>query len=162
MEALLKIRPGLKEAQMEIKNLTVQMEQEQPKVSVQMPPRTAKSDKSTDPRYFYNQAVMLIQKQKYKEAIVDFERALSLKPDYLNAIIGLGAMYQNLSEYEAAIDQYKLALTIDPNHSGTHNNIAINYYTVRQYKLAITHADRAKALGFKVQQAFLDELSKYR
>ena len=71
-------------------------------------------------------------------------------------------MYQNLSEYEAAIDQYKLALTIDPNHSGTHNNIAINYYTVRQYKLAITHADRAKALGFKVQQAFLDELSKYR
>lgn len=162
MEALLKIRPGLKEAQMEIKNLTVQMEQEQPKVSVQMPPRTAKSDKSTDPRYFYNQAVMLIQKQKYKEAIVDFERALSLKPDYLNAIIGLGAMYQNLGEYEAAIDQYKLALTIDPNHSGTHNNIAINYYTVRQYKLAITHADRAKALGFKVQQAFLDELSKYR
>ncbi|NQT61825.1 MAG: fused MFS/spermidine synthase [Candidatus Marinimicrobia bacterium] len=162
METLLKIRPDLKEAQIEIKNLTMQMEQEQPKVSVQMPPRTAKSDKSTDPRYFYNQAVMLIQKQKYREAIVDFERALSLKPDYLNALIGLGAMYQNLSEYEAAISQYKRALAIDPNHSGTHNNMAINYYTVKKYKLAIEHADKAKALGFKVQQAFLDELSKYR
>ncbi len=162
MMALIKVRPDLKEAQAEIKNLTMEMEQEQPKVSVQMPPRTAKSDKSTDPRYFYNRAVMLIQKQKYREAIVDFERALKLKPDYLNTIVGLGAMYQNLGEYESAIKQYKRALAIDPNHSGTHNNLAISYYTVRQYKLAIEHADKAKALGFNVQQAFLDELAKYR
>ena len=162
LEALLKVRPDLKEAQAEIKNLTMEMEQERPKVSVQMPPRTAKSDKSIDPRYFYNQAVMLIQKQRYREAIVDFERALKLKPNYLNAIIGLGAMYQNLGEYEVAIDQYKRALAIDPEHSGTHNNLAINYYTVRQYKLAIEHADKAKALGFRVQQAFMDELAKYR
>ncbi len=164
LEALLKLHPESKEAQIEIKNLTMQMEQslEQPKVSVQMPPRTAESDKSTDHRYFYNQAVMLIQKQKYKEAIVDFEKAISLKPDYLNAHIGLGAMYQNLREYDEAIDEYKKALTIDPDHSGTHNNMAINYYTLGEYKLAIEHADRAKALGFRVQQAFLDELAKHR
>ncbi|NQV41018.1 MAG: fused MFS/spermidine synthase [Candidatus Marinimicrobia bacterium] len=160
LEEVLKIRPGLKEAQVEIKNLTMAMDQ--PKVSVQMPPRTEKSDKSTDPRYFYNQAVMLIQKQKYKEAIVDFQRAIKLKPDYVNAIIGLGAMYQNLGEYEQAIEEYKKALTIDPEHSGTHNNLAILYYTVKKNKLAVVHADKAKALGFKVQQAFLDELAQYR
>ncbi len=160
LEDLLKVRPELKEAQVEIKKLTMSMDQ--PKVSVQMPPRTDKSDKSTDPRYFYNQAVMLIQKQQYAEAIVDFKRAIQLKPDYLNAIIGLGAMYQNTGEYEQAIEEYKKALTLDPEHSGTHNNLAILYYTVKKNKLAIEHADKAKALGFKVQQAFLDELLQYR
>ncbi len=160
LQALIKVRPDLTEAQVELKNLT--MEMEQPKVSVQMPPRTDKSDKSLDPRYFYNQAVMLIQKQQYEEAIVDFKRAIQLKPDYLNAIIGLGAMYQNVGEYEAAIEEYKNALIINPEHSGTHNNLAILYYTVKKIKLAIEHADKAKALGFEVQQAFIDELSQYR
>ena len=160
LEELLKIRPGLVEAQMEIKNLTMSMDQ--PKVSIQMPPRTDKSDKSTDPRYFYNQAVMLIQKEKYTEAIVDFKKAIHLKPDYLNAIIGLGAMYQNIGEYGQSIEEYKKALALDPEHSGTHNNIAILYYTVKKNKLAIEHADRAIALGFKVQPAFLEELSQFR
>ena len=160
LETLIKMQPELKEAQLELKKLT--MQQEQPGVSVQMPPRTDKSDQSTDPRYFYNQAIMLIQKEKYSEAIVDFKRALSLKPDYVNALIGLGAMYQNLNEFESAIQQYKKVLSLDPEHSGTHNNLAIVYYSVKQYKLAIEHADKAKALGFKVQQAFMDALSKHR
>jgi len=160
LETLIKLQPDLKEAQVELHSLSQQMEQ--PKVSVQMPPRTAESDKSTDPRYYYNQAVMLIQKQKYREAIVDFERAIALKPDYLNAIIGLGAMFQNLEESKAAITHYKRALEVDPNHSGTYNNLAIVYYSERQYKLAIENAEKAKALGFKVDQAFLDELQKYR
>ena len=160
LEKLIKIRPDLQEAQFELKRLA--MPKDQPKVSVQMPPRTAESDKSTDPRYYYNQAIMLIQKEKYKEAIVDFEKAISLKPDYLNALIGLGAMYQNLRDYQAAIKTYNKALAIDPNHSGTHNNMAINYYSIRQYKLAIEHIDKAQTLGYKVQQAFLDELSQYR
>ena len=160
LETLIKIRPDLKEAQVELKNLA--MPKEQPKVSVQMPPRTVESDKSTDPRYYYNQAIMLIQKEKYREAIVDFEKAISLKPDYLNAYIGLGAMYQNLREYKAAIETYKRALSIDPNHSGTHNNLAVVYYTMGQYKLALEHVDKAQALGFNVQQAFMDELSRHR
>lgn len=160
LEALLKVHPDLVEAQVQLKNLTTQTEQSRPRV--QMPPRTVQSDKSSDPRYFYNQAVMLIQKKQYKEAILDFKRALQLKPDYLNAIIGMGAMYQNLGEYGKAIEEYKNALAIDPEHSGTHNNLAILYYTVKKNKLAIVHADKAKALGFKVQQAFLDELSQYR
>jgi len=162
LEALLKVRPDLKEAQVKIKNLSTEFEQDQPKVSVQMPARTAKSDQSTDHRYFYNQAIMLTQKQQWREAIVDFEKALSLKPDYLNAIIGLGAMYQNLKEYKSSIDAYKRALTIDPEHSGTHNNLAILYYVVKQNELAIVHADKALALGYRVQPAFLEEIAKYR
>jgi len=71
-------------------------------------------------------------------------------------------MYQNLREYKAAIKTYKQALSIDPNHSGTHNNLAVVYYTVGQFKLALEHVDKAQSLGFKVQQAFMDEISKYR
>lgn len=160
LESLLRISPNHREAQVQIKNLTTQMDQ--PKISVQMPKRTEESDKSTDPRYFYNQAIMLTQKQQWKEAIVDFEKALSLKPDYLNAIIGLGAMYQNLKDYDSSIEHYKKALVIDPEHGGTHNNLAILYYVVRKNELAIKHADKAVALGFKVQQAFLAELAQYR
>lgn len=162
LEPLIKIRPDLDELQGKLTRLTQKIAPTRSGPKVQMPPRTAESDKSTDPRYFYNQAIMLIQKQKYREAIVDFERALSLKPDYLNAIIGLGAMYQNLREYDTAIEQYKRALKINPEHSGTHNNLAILYYNVEKEKLAIHHADQALDLGFDVQQAFLDELKKYR
>ncbi len=71
-------------------------------------------------------------------------------------------VHQNVGEYEAAIEEYKNALIINPEHSGTHNNLAILYYTVKKIKLAIEHADKAKALGFEVQQAFIDELSQYR
>jgi len=160
LESLLKRHPELAEVQTAIKDLTVLMEK--PKLSVQMPPRTAESDTSSDPRYFYNQALMLVQKQKYREAIIDFKQALLLNPDYLNAIIGLGVMYQNLSDYSLAIEQYKHALELDPDHGGTHYNMAVACFMMKQYPLAIEHADRAQALGFRVQQSFLDELSQYR
>ncbi|NQV15140.1 tetratricopeptide repeat protein [bacterium] len=160
LEKVIRLNPDMKEAQTEL--MALKSETNKPKVSVQMPPRTAESDKSKDPRYFYNQAIMLIQKKKYEEAIVDFNRAIALKPDYLNAIIALGASYQALRDSEAAIDHYKKALTLNPNHSGTHNNLAIIYYSQKNYKLAIEHVDKALTLGFQVRQAFQDELLKHR
>ena len=47
--------------------------------------------------------------RKYKEAIVDFEKAVELKPDYADAYFNIGNAYHLLNDEDSACEYYKLA-----------------------------------------------------
>ncbi|NQV16423.1 fused MFS/spermidine synthase [bacterium] len=160
LEKALKIDPNWGTAQIQLRAIREKYSgQRAPKPMITNVPKMGDKE---DPRYYYNRGVVAVQNQNYESAVNDFKQALKFNPEYLNALIGLGATYQALENLREAIVHYKNVLSLRPDHAGTHNNLAIVYSDVENYKLAIEHCDKALAFGFPVHPEFLKMLAQHR
>ncbi|NQV16183.1 fused MFS/spermidine synthase [bacterium] len=160
LERALKIDPNWGTAQIQLRAIHDQFSSKQ--ASKPIITNVPKMGNKEDPRYYYNRGVVAVQNENYEAAVEDFKQALKLNPEYLNALVGLGATYQAMENPREAIVYYNDALTLRPDHGGTHNNLAIVYSDIKNYKLAIEHCDKAVALGFPVHEEFLKNLARYR
>jgi len=61
--------------------------------------------------------LIYFQRQDYKKARAELERAILLNPDYANALYFLGLTYDELGEKELAIKVFEKVLIANPNHS---------------------------------------------
>ena len=52
---------------------------------------------------------------RFIEAIAEYDEALRLDPDYINAHSNRGLAYYNLGQHERAIQDFDEALRLDPN-----------------------------------------------
>ena len=90
---------------------------------------------------------------KLDEAVKNFEKALTIKPDYAEVQYNLGLTLQELGQLDAAVQSYKKALTINPDYAEAHNNLGITLKelgqldsAVQSYKKALTiNPDYAEA-----------------
>jgi len=69
-----------------------------------------------NPEAYYGRGCCKANMQRYQEAIVDFQKAIELKPDYANAYFNLGMMYFYINDYDMMCYYYKLA-----NENGREN-----------------------------------------
>ena len=69
--------------------------------------------------YFSNRAAALLSMKKFKEAIIDSERALSLAPTYGKAHARLGLAHFLLGDYRGAIEAYTVALKYEPDNKSS-------------------------------------------
>ncbi|MBI2487537.1 MAG: tetratricopeptide repeat protein, partial [Deltaproteobacteria bacterium] len=53
-------------------------------------------------------------KSQYKQAIADFNHAIKLKPDYVDAYIVRGITYSHIGEYDLAIADFNHAIKLKP------------------------------------------------
>ena len=58
-------------------------------------------------------------------AIASYEKALELKPDYVEALINSGTLYREQLNHHAAIDRFNRALALKPDHLNAMSNLAI-------------------------------------
>ena len=70
--------------------------------------KAIKYDKNNYEAY-YLRGCAKINEQKYKDAILDLEKAIELKPDYADAYFNIGRTYFLLNDEEKACEYYKLA-----------------------------------------------------
>lgn len=70
--------------------------------------KAIKYDKSNYEAYYYRGCAK-VNATKYKDAIVDFEKAIELKPDYADAYFNLGRTYYLLNDEDKACEYYQLA-----------------------------------------------------
>jgi tetratricopeptide (TPR) repeat protein len=63
------------------------------------------------------------EREDYQGAIADYNRALSLDPNYANAYFGRGAARGKMGDSFRAVEDFKQALKIDPDHADACNNI---------------------------------------
>jgi tetratricopeptide (TPR) repeat protein len=71
--------------------------------------------------YFSNRAASLLSMKMFKEAILDSERSLALKPDYGKAHARLGLAHFLLGDYRKAMEAYTVALKYDPENKSSKN-----------------------------------------
>lgn len=74
---------------------------------------------------------------QYEQAILAYQEALKINPDFYRAWYNLGMSYQSIGEYEQAIEAYRKGLSINPDAALAWNNLGTAYYRLNQYDEAI-------------------------
>jgi tetratricopeptide (TPR) repeat protein len=69
--------------------------------------------------YFSNRAAALLSMKKFREAILDSERSLKLKPNYGKAHARLGLAHFLLGDYRQAMEAYSVALKYEPDNNSS-------------------------------------------
>ena len=93
-----------------------------------------------------NLGKLYYQQQEYTQAIEAYEQALTVKPDYLPALIGLGNVRKSSKLYDQAVESYNQALAINPDyHEAWYGKGSVAEY-LRQYRNAQKYYNRATQL----------------
>ena len=95
------------------------------------------------PQFYLTSGVVLIHKKKYKDAIVDLNRALDLAQGLNNSFlenkiyVNRGAAYQKLFEYDAALNDYSKAIQLNDNNPNVFMYRGFLYYKNNEYEQAL-------------------------
>jgi tetratricopeptide (TPR) repeat protein len=94
---------------------------------------------------------VLFKEGKNKEAIDNYSKAISLKPDYAPAYSNRGVAYVNIRQYRMAVEDYSRAVRLKPDYAIAYNNRGIAYANLGQHQMAIE--DYKQATGLKSEYA---------
>jgi len=83
-------------------------------------------------------------------AKLQYEKALSIKPKYPEALNNLGTVYYGEKDYRKAEKYYKKALRLKPDCASFYSNIGTDYFAERKYKQGLVAYQRAFALDPEV------------
>jgi Tfp pilus assembly protein PilF len=70
-----------------------------------------------DAQVFYNIGVLLVENERFQEAIAPLNRTVALNPRHVSAHNYLGLCHSALGQNAATLKCYDAALAIDPNYS---------------------------------------------
>ena len=101
-----------------------------------------------------------LKKHEYKKALDDFSQAIKIVPDYAEAYNGLGNVYFMEKQYDKSILNYNKAIEIVPNFVHAIYNRGITYYSKGEYIKALTDIQKAKSLGYKIDNSLLEQIQR--
>ena len=93
-----------------------------------------------------NLGVALARMGRVPEAILHYEQALRIWPDYVNAHNNLGLALAEQGEDQEAVEQYDQALRLRPDYALAHNNLASALMKQGRLQGAIEHYEQAMRL----------------
>jgi tetratricopeptide (TPR) repeat protein len=73
----------------------------------------------------YNRGVALRELKRFEEALASYDHALTLRPDYAEALLNRGSILYELKRFEEALANYDQALTRRPDYAEAHFNEAL-------------------------------------
>ncbi len=90
-----------------------------------------------------NLGFVYVQNGQVDEAMIHYQEALQLKPDYADAHSNLGNAFRQKGQVDEALLQYKHALDIEPDFAEARNNLGNTLLQVGQVDEAIAHFQSA-------------------
>ena len=103
-----------------------------------------KGDKTTEAEVHYQAADGLAGEGKSREAIAEYDLAISLNPKHVDAYVNRGGEYGILEEYDKAIADFTKALEFEPADELILGNRGLAYAFTGDYEKAL--ADYAEAI----------------
>ncbi|MFZ3114598.1 MAG: tetratricopeptide repeat protein [Syntrophales bacterium] len=88
---------------------------------------------------YNNLGAALSRQGRQTEAMLYLEKALKLKPDYLDALFNKGVALAGQGKYAEALPVYMRVLALKPNFAEAHNNAAIAYAQLGNLDKAAMH-----------------------
>ena len=76
----------------------------------------------------YIAGVALLEEGQYELAVLEFNEAIELDPNYTDAYYSRGEVYLNSEEYDLAIAGFTKAIELNPNHSYAYHDRGLTYY----------------------------------
>ncbi|MFQ3573348.1 MAG: tetratricopeptide repeat protein, partial [Thermodesulfovibrionales bacterium] len=87
-----------------------------------------------DPESAYNLGNLYAELDRYDEAIVAYETALTISPHHLKALNNLGAVRHILCDLDRAIDCYNKVIQMDPDNPDAHYNKSLSLLLKGDFK----------------------------
>jgi Flp pilus assembly protein TadD len=100
---------------------------------------------SDNPDAYNNLGQRLQDAGKYEEAIVEFNKALAINPNFSAALNNVGVCYGRLKRYGDAEASFVKALEINPRDHYAMNNLAIMFLELRQFDKARQYGEKSVA-----------------
>ena len=107
-----------------------------------------------DPFLFNIKGSCLCETGDLNNSIISFEKAITLKPDYAEALFNLGVAYQKLNQSDMAIETYEKALVFQHAYPAAHHNLGIIYFNKNQLSSAIKSFEWAVAYSPNYSEAY--------
>jgi serine/threonine protein kinase len=99
--------------------------------------RGLEGDRSVRARTHLRAGDQLARQGRYNEAIVQYDRAITLDPTEVNAVINRGYCWYSQGLLEQALDEYTRAIRIDPANAEAYNNRGMVWKDLGAYDNAI-------------------------
>jgi tetratricopeptide (TPR) repeat protein len=109
----------------------------------------------------YKQGTDSFKKGKYQEAIKSYNAAIKVKPKYVEAYIGRGAVYSRLIDDNQAIKDYTMAIGLDPKNPNAYVKRGDSYRNIYKYQEAMHDYQIVESMGYKDVQDRLQNLKDY-
>jgi lipoprotein NlpI len=97
----------------------------------------AKDDRSRQARYFYERGLLADSMGLRSLAHADFQRALTLQPDFVPAYNFIGLYMTQTEQFDEAFDAYDSIAQLDPENNYVFLNRGIALYYGERYELAM-------------------------
>ena len=97
----------------------------------------------------------------FDKAIQDFNTAISLKPDYVEAYYNRGEAYQNQDKLDLAIESYNKAIELDPKFASAYFNRGLAYSGKNDLERAIVDYNKAIELSPEHAKAYYSRGNAY-
>lgn len=107
----------------------------------------------TDKGYFQKGNTYL-QLSNFKDAIVNFDKAIGLNPNYTEAYGYRGESKANLGQYDSAISDYQKAENLGLKTSTLYSNLGYAFYQIKQPDKALTYLEKAIEIDPKNGNAY--------
>ena len=99
------------------------------------------------PNAYNNLGLAYAEKGRLNEAIMEYKRALALKPGFAKAHTNLGNAYFKKGMLDEAIIEHKKALNINPNLAKAYNNLGMAYGKMYRLDEAVSKYKKALAIN---------------
>ena len=106
-----------------------------------------------EPELYYCLGDSLDKRDRTTDAIQAYTRAISLRPDYVEAHHNVGLLLVDEGKIEEAITHYNSALKTDPENSGVHDDLGSALSKMGNFEEAIRHFRQAIRINPKSYSA---------
>lgn len=96
-----------------------------------------------------NLAIAYTKLEKDTEALAEFEKTFSLKPDLVELRLDYANLLADMKKYDTAIEQYKMYIEQNPKNYSAYFNMGIVYNRMEKYPDAIDTFKKALSLNSK-------------
>jgi len=139
----LRLRPGYTEAQENLRQAQRQQGSSSPPAAPARPPARSLTEEAVAAN---RQAIDLAMQGQLDEAVVSFERALRLNPDYPDAHNNLGNVFYFQKRYAEAVACYEQAIRMRPDFAEAYNNLGNSLSCLKRHQEAADNCRKALAL----------------
>jgi tetratricopeptide (TPR) repeat protein len=110
-------------------------------------------------RSHYHKAEAAMRKQKFEEVAAELDKALTIAPNYANALTLHAVLHLDANHTEQALDDLQKAINSDPNYAMAYIVCGAVYNSAQQYDNAVRSLERGIALDPTSWQGYF-ELAK--
>ncbi len=93
-------------------------------------------------------------RKNFTGAIVDYTKAIEMKPDYASAYSGRGLSYYNIAEYNKSLEDLNTAITMNINYFLAYDTRGRIYFERKEFDRAIADFTEAIRLNPKFAEAY--------